>query len=299
MIKKTLLLIFILASSLQALTQELYCTVKVNYQQVEGTETRVFENMERALFEFVNNRKWTNYNYGASERIECTMLITISERTSSDQFKGSINIALKRPIFNSAYNSTTLNYIDRDFQFEYVEFQPLEFQDNVFSSNLTSVLAYWIYVFIGIDFDTFVQDGGTPFYEKAESIVNAAQNESYPGWKSFEDQKNRYWLVENMLNPSYEGIRKFLYEYHRKGLDLMYNDATAGRAAILKSLKYLETVQNQRPGLFLLQLIMEAKSDEFVNIFSEGSPAEKTQAVNILKKIDPANISKYDEIMKN
>ncbi|MBU2649499.1 MAG: DUF4835 family protein [Bacteroidetes bacterium] len=299
MIKKSLLLIFLLASSLQALTQELYCTVKVNYQQVEGTETRVFENLERALFEFINNRKWTNYNYGVNERIECTMLITISERTSSDQFKGSINIALKRPIFNSAYNSTTLNYIDRDFQFEYVEFQPLEFQDNVFAANLTSVLAYWVYVFIGIDFDTFVQDGGTPFYEKAESIVNAAQNESYPGWKSFEDQKNRYWLVENMLNPSYEGIRKFLYEYHRKGLDIMYDDAASGRAAILKSLKYLETVQNQRPGLFLLQLIMEAKSDELVNIFSEGSPAEKTQAVNILKKIDPANISKYDEIMKN
>ena len=297
--KKVILFFIILFLFKQSFTQELYCNVNVNFQQVEGTETKVFENLERALFEFINNRKWTNYNFGVEERIECTILLNISERISSDEFKGTLNIALKRPVFNSAYNSTTLNYIDRDFQFEYVEFQPLEFQDNVFTSNLTSVIAYWVYMFLGIDFDTFTLYGGTPYYEKAESIVNSAQNESYPGWKAFESQKNRYWLVENMMNPSYQPIRKFLYEYHRRGLDIMYEDASGGRAKILKTLKYLQTIQNQRPGLFLMQIIMDAKSDEFVSVFSEGSPSEKNQAINLLKEIDPANSDKYDGILNN
>lgn len=279
--------------------QELNCTVNVNFQQVEGTETKVFENLERAIFEFVNNRKWTNYNYTVEERIECTILVTISNRVSTNQFTGSLNIALKRPVYDAAYNSTDLNYIDKDFQFEYVEFQPLDFQENTFMSNLTSVLAYWIYMFIGIDFDTFMLNGGDQFYEKAKNIVTAAQNENFPGWKAFENQKNRYWLVENLQNPAYQPIRTFLYEYHRRGLDLMYEDANRGRANILKSLKYLDQIKDQRPGLFLLQIIFDAKSDEFVNIFSEGSPSEQAQAMNLLMKIDPANSGKYETILKN
>ncbi|MFO8128557.1 MAG: DUF4835 family protein [Bacteroidales bacterium] len=297
--KKILIIAFIFFFTGNVFSQELNCKVRVNYQQVEGTDTKVFETLESAIYEFINNRKWTNYNFGIEERLDCTIMLTISERMSSDEFKGSINIALKRPVYNSAYNSTTLNYIDRDFQFNYIEFQPLEFQDNVFSSNLTSVLAYWVYVFLGIDFDTFTLYGGDHFYEKAESIINAAQNESFPGWKPFESQKNRYWLVENLLNPTYQPIRKFLYEYHRKGLDLMYDDASKGRANILKSLKYLEVVENQRPGLYLLQLVLDAKSDEFVNVFSEGSPQEKTKAVNLLKEIDPSSSDEYEGILQN
>lgn len=297
--KRFILVVLISIIAFPLLSQELYCTVKVNFQQVEGTETRVFENLERSLFEFINNRKWTNYNFGVEERIECTILITISERLSSDEFRGNLNIALKRPIYNSAYNSTTLNYIDKDFEFEYVEFQPLDFQENTFSSNLTSVIAYWIYMFIGLDFDSFAYLGGTPFYEKAQTIVTNAQNESYPGWKAYESQKNRYWLVENLLNPAYQPLRKFMYEYHRKGLDLMYDDADAGRAGILKTLNYLQQIQDQKPGLFLLQIIRDAKSDEFVNVFSEGSPSEKTKAMNLLLEIDPANASKYETILQN
>jgi len=297
--KKFLVLILISLISFPVLSQEIYCNVKVNFQQVEGTETKVFENLERSLYEFLNNRKWTNYSFGVEERIECTILINVSERLSSDEFKGNLNIALKRPIYNAAYSSTTLNYIDKDFVFEYVEFQPMEFQENIFSSNLTSVLAYWVYVFIGIDFDTFAFLGGTPFYEKAENIVNAAQNESYSGWKAYESQKNRYWLVENLLNPAYQPIRKFLYEYHRKGLDLMFDDADGGRASILKTLNYLQQIQDQKPGLFLLQIIRDAKNDEFVNIFSEGSPSEKTKAMNLLLEIDPANTQKYETILQN
>jgi hypothetical protein len=283
--------------SLQVHTQELMCDVQINTQQVEGTDKKVFETLRLALFEFLNNRQWTNYNFGIEERIECTILIKVNNRISSDEFNGELQIALKRPVHNSAYNTTTFNYVDKDFKFKYVEYQPLDYVDNSYTSNLTSVLAYYVYIFLGMDFDSFTMFGGTPFFEKAESIVNAAQSSGETGWKSFESQRNRFWLVENFLNPSYQPIRKFMYEYHRLGLDVMYEDAYKGRANILKSLEYLGQVKDGWPNLYVLQLIMEAKRDEFVNVFSEGSATEKTRAVNLLKKIDPAQSSTYDAIM--
>ena len=234
---------------------------------MEGTDKKVFETLRTALFEFINNRQWTSYNFSIEERIECTILINVTSRLSSDEFQADLNMALKRPIHNSAYNSTTLNYIDKDFKFTYVEYQPLEFVPNTFTSNLTSVIAYYIYIFLGLDFDSFTLYGGSQFFEYAENIVNAAQSSGETGWKSFESQKNRFWLVENLSNPSYQDIRKFMYEYHRL-------------------------------GLFFLQLIMDAKSNEFIDVFTEGSSTEKTRAMNILKKLDPANASRYEEIMK-
>jgi len=284
--------------SFNAFSQEIYCDVQINTQQVEGTDKKVFETLRTAVFEFMNNRKWTNYNYSIEERIECTILINVSTRISSDEFEADLNMALKRPIFNSAYNSTTLNYIDKDFKFKYVEYQPLDFVENTFTSNLTSVLAYYVYIFLGMDFDSYTLYGGTPYFEKAENIVNAAQSSGETGWKSFENQKNRFWLVENFMNPSYQSIRKFMYEYHRLGLDVMYGDANKGRASILKSLDYLEQVKEGWPNLFLLRLIIDAKADEFIDVFSEGNSTEKSRAMNLLKKLDPANASRYEDIMK-
>jgi len=191
-----------------------------------------------------------------------------------------------------------LNYIDKDFSFNYVEYQPLEFIENTFTSNLTSVLAFYAYIFIGMDFDSYMMNGGTPYYEKAQNIVTAAQGSGKVGWKSFDSDKNRFWLAENLLNPSYSNVRKFLYEYHRQGLDVMYEDSNNGRGKITQSLGYLTEVKDNRPNLFLLQLIMEAKRDEFINVYSEGSTTEKARAVNMLNKLDPANASQYDEIMK-
>lgn len=295
--KKAALLIIVLLISVQSFAQELYCDVQINTQQVEGTDKKVFETLRTAVFEFMNNRKWTDYNYGIEERIDCTILINVTNRISTDQFSAELNMALKRPIFNSAYNSTTLNYIDKDFTFTYVEYQPLDFVENTLTSNLTSVLAYYVYIFIGMDFDSFTLYGGTPYYEKAENIVNAAQNSSESGWKSFESQKNRFWLVENIMNPSYQQVRKFMYEYHRLGLDVMYEESNKGRAAILKSIDYLVKVKDGWPNLFILQLMMDAKGDEFINVFSEGSATEKNRAVNMFKKLDPANSSKYEEIL--
>jgi len=296
--KKISILILSLLLSMQVFSQEIYCDVQINTQQVEGTETKVFETLRTAVFEFMNNRKWTSYTFSIEERIECTILINVSAKTSSDEFQAELHIALKRPIYNSAYNSTTLNYIDKDFTFKYVEYQPLDFVENTFTSNLTSVLAYYVYFFLGMDFDSYTLYGGTPFFEKAENIVNAAQSSGLTGWKSFESQRNRYWMVENIMNPTYQSLRKFMYEYHRLGLDVMYGDANKGRAAILKSLDHLEQVKDSWPNLFMMQLFIDAKGEEIINVFSEGSPTEKTRAMNILKKLDPANSSKYEDMMK-
>ncbi|MBN2174925.1 MAG: DUF4835 family protein [Bacteroidales bacterium] len=287
-------LFVVLASDLKS--QEFICNLQVNTQQVEGTDKRVYENMQSALNEFINNRKWTNYNFMNEERIECNFVITIGDRPSADVFNGRLNIVASRPVFGSAYNSNLINYVDNDFTFEYVEFQPIEFIENQDVSNLTSVLAYYLYIILGIDFDTFSRNGGTPFYEKAESIVNAAQNSSYPGWKSFEDTKNRYWLVENFLNNNYTDLRNFYYEYHRLGLDVMTEKAEQGRGVITKSLDYLKNVHDDQPGLFALQLILDAKRDEIVNVFSKGNPQQKSAVAELMKEIDPANTSKYSKI---
>lgn len=276
--------------------QEILCNIQVNSQQIQGTDKRVFETMSTALNEFVNNRRWTNYDFKTNERIECTMVLNIRERPSTDLFKASLNVVASRPIYGSSYNSVILNYIDQKFDFEYIEFQALDYQDNQFTSNLTSVFAYYIYLILGLDFDTFSQFGGGPYYEKAQEIVNTAQNISYTGWASSEDERNRYWLAENYLNQTYSDVRKFLYDYHYKGLDVMAEKTDQGRAAIAESLKLLQIVHSLKPGLFALQLIVDAKKDEIVNIFKGGNPSEKTEVISIMKEIDPANSSTYSKI---
>ena len=291
-------LIFILFLTFQSYSQEFICSVSVNSSKIEGTDKRVFESLQTSLNEFVNTRVWTNYAFQPDERIECSMMITIDNQISSDEFKGKLNVILRRPVYNSTYNSPIFNYIDENIQFRYIENQSLDFNQNSYSSNLTSVVAYYLYVFLGMDFDTFSLNGGTPFYEMAQAIANTAQSSPYGGWKAFEGTKNRYWLVENFLNPSYRDIRKFMYEYHRLGLDVLSDNATEGRSLITENLKLLRNVYNERPNLFALQLILEAKRDEIINLYSEGSSMEKNSAVNILSEIDPANSSRYQEIMK-
>jgi hypothetical protein len=279
-------------------SQEFNVVVQVTSPQVEGTEKKIFETLQQELNDFVNNRKWTNFAYKPEERIEGTILVTVSQRVSSDQFVAKINVALRRPVFNASYNTALLNYIDKDFEFTYVEYQPLEYSDNVFTSNLTSTIAYYLYMFLGIDGDTFARNGGGPYYAAAQNIVNLAQNAREKGWKAFESQKNRYWMVENLTNPAYASIREALYKYHRMGLDVMSDDVERGRAAINESLELLRKANRERPGLFILQLFLEAKRDELINIYTGASPMDKTTAVNILKEIDPANAARYQRILE-
>jgi hypothetical protein len=278
--------------------QEFICQVQVNSPQVEGSEKKVFQTMQQSIYEFINNRKWTSYVYRPEERIECSMVINITDRLSSDQFKGKINVVLQRPVYKTSYNTTLLNYIDKDFDFKYVEFEPLEYNDDTYTSNLTSVLAYYIYIFLALDADSYSRMGGTPYYEKARAVVNAAQNAPEKGWKAFETMKNRYWLVENMMNSAYSPLREGIYQYHRLGLDIMTDNIDLGRSAIVDCLDNFQKASREKPGLFTLQLMMDAKRDELINIFSQAAPMDKTKAINVLKELDPANSTKYQQMMQ-
>jgi hypothetical protein len=279
-------------------SQEFFCSIQVNAQQVEGTDRRVYENMETSLSEFINSRRWTSLDIKPAERIECTFVITISNRPSTDRFVANLSLVASRPIYKTAYNSTLINYIDRKFEFNYVEFQPLEFQENTYESNLTSTIAFYLYIILGLDFDSYSLYGGSPFFEKAEAIVNAAQNSAESGWRAFEDQRNRYWMLENYLNNSYSDLRKFNYEYHRLGLDVMSEKVDEGRSAIANSINLLRNVHRERPGLFALTLMVDAKRDEIINIFSKGNPREQNDVEQIMKEVDPANASNYSKISR-
>jgi hypothetical protein len=295
---RNFLIIVLLSFTLASNSQEFICQVQIDSRQIQGTDKQIYQTLQNALFEFLNNRTWTSVDFKQNERIEANFVITIQER-QNDVFKATLNVVAGRPVYNSAYTSPLLNYMDDDFDFQYVEFDPLEFQENTFTSNITSVFAYYLYMILGMEFDSFSQGGGAPFYAKAESVINAAQSSGYAGWQSFESDKNRYWLTENYTNSRYDDLHTFLYQYHRMGMDNMYDNVDKARNTISQSISLLKNVYDEKPGLFSLRLIIDAKRDEIVNIFKEGKPVEKSNVVNIMKEIDPANASEYSKITKN
>jgi len=299
MIKRAAIIVVIFTVGLfNSFSQEFLGSIQIQSQQVEGIDPSVFTNMETSIFEFMNNRVWSDYNYQIEERIEFTMIITISSVRGSDKFGGSINLVLQRPIYGTDYNSVVINLVDNDVSFDFIPHQSMEFNDGAYTSNLTSILAFYAYVMLGLDFDTYSLEGGTQFYQKAMAVATDAQNSNEKGWQAFEGPKNRYQLVENILNPSYRDLRKFLYEYHLKGLDIMVNDKVGGRAIIGNSLDYLKNVYNKRSGLYFLQVLTEAKRAEIINIFTEASPAEKTKMINTMKEVDPPNGTRYESVNK-
>ncbi len=285
----------------KAVSQELYCNVQVSAQKIQGSNRELFQNMQRDIYEFMNSMVWTDNLFSFSERIECNLLINLDEQLSADEFRGTIQVQLSRPVFNTTYKSTVLNFVDNNFQFRYVEFQPLEFNPNSHTSNLVSVLAYYAYLFIGMDFDTFAQGGGTPYFQIAEKIVTNAQNAPEAGWKPYDGSRNRnrYWLVKNILDNEYSGVRQFLYLYHLRGLDRMESDMTQARTGIYDSLRRLQEVYRRRPDPFMyyLTVVLDAKADEIVNIYSQAFPEEKNRVVQVLSEIDPANETKYQKIL--
>lgn len=282
-----------------ASAQEFHFKVDLNTQQVQNYDPTVITSLKTAMTQFLNNRKWTNYNFSPQERIECTLLFNITQITGSDRFSGNFHIIMERPVFHSDYHSPLLNMIDKNVRFEYTPAQNMNFVENSYTNNLTSLLAYYAYMILGIDFDTFAPDGGTPFYQQAMSIVQSAQNSSDPGWKAGEDTKNRYHFVEQLLNKAYEPLRQFLYQYHRQGLDMMAGNLDAGRKSVLASLQDLKQVYEKRPDLYDLQLILDAKRNELIGMFSKAPEDEKSQMVEIMSMIDPANGNHYREILGN
>lgn len=293
-----LILSFLLISS-GVFAQELRCNVMVSSQKIQGANQNLFRTMQSDIYEFMNNRKWTEHVYSYDEKIKCNIMIRLDEQISADEFRGSIQVQLTRPVFNSSYETTVLNIKDNDFRCRYVEFQPLEFNETSNRDNLTNTLAYYAYVILGFDYDTFSLESGTPYFEKAQAIVNNSQNAPEKGWKSFESERNRYWLLENILNKSYADYRKCMYNYHRNGLDLMSDKIEEGRANIADALKDIQKVFRRRPSTYILQMFFDSKADELVQVFSKSFPDERNRVLTILNEVDPSNGSKYEKIAEN
>lgn len=298
---KYCLLVLFLVIPLVSRSQELNCNVQISAQRIQGSNRQVFESMQRDIYDFMNNTVWTNHVFSYAERIDCNILINLNEQLSSDEFRGTIQVQVRRPVFNTTYNTTLLNFIDNSFQFRYVEFQPLEFDPSTHRSNLVSVLAYYAYLILGVDYDSFSPLGGTEFFQVAEKIVNNAQNAPEPGWKPYDASRNRnrYWLIKNILDKEYEPVRMFIYQYDLNGLDRMESKVSEARINMVESLRLLQNVYRSKPDPFMyfLQIVLEAKTDEFINVFSESFPEEKSRVIEILSEIDPANKEKYEAIM--
>lgn len=297
--KKAISVLFSLFLFANISAQELNCQIQVNHSQVQGTNMQVFQTLQASLYEFMNTRKWTDHVYNNDERIDCNILINVSELQGSSRFVATLSVQSRRPIYNTTYYSTLLNYQEKkgSFVFSYEENESLDFNLNSYISNLSSTLAFYAYIIIGLDYDTFSSEGGTPYFLKAQQIVNSAQNSGELGWKAFEGKRNRYWLAEDLLASAYQPYRRCLYRYHRLGLDMMGEKLQAGSAEIAESLRLLERVHRSEPNSFLLSLFTTAKTEEIISIFvGSSSPSEKTKVIQIMKGIDPANSNKYEKI---
>jgi hypothetical protein len=290
------LLLITFSSTLTA--QELNATVQVLTPGIQATNKQVFQTLERSMQEFLNNRKWTDESYQNEERIECQYVFTIKD-WNNNRFSGDLQIFYGRPIFKSDYTSPVMVLRDDDIEFEYLEFDRLDFADNAYLSNLTSILAFYAYLIIGLDHDTYAPMSGTEYYNKAQAVVGNAQTGNSPGWNSFGGgNRNRYWLMDNITSPVFDNFRTCLYSYHRQGLDLMH-DAGKARTAktnIKDALLSLEKVNDQRRNSYVMQIWFDAKQGEIVKIFSGGEPIPTADLKELLLELDPNNSDQYQKI---
>ncbi len=294
----TFLLVFFLQPAI-LWAQELNCKITINAQQVQTTERRIFSDMEQAFTQFFNSRKWTNDVYRPEERISCNIIINMEEMPSVGNFKAAVQILSARPVFSSGYETVIFNFADRDWQFDYTESQPLQFNENAFTSNITSMLAYYAYIILGMDYDSYSKMGGTPYFEQAFLIVNNAQQSGAVGWDQFGNNRNRYWLTENLMNAAMIPLRESIYDYHIKGLDIFQEKPDEARRVILEALKKVQQVKAIRPNSIYPIAFMDAKIDELVNIYSQGDMSIRRQAYDILTKLDPGENDKLQAIIKN
>lgn len=297
--KKLILFLFALCF-LNSTAQELNCQITINTDQIQGTaEKQIFSQLQKSIFEFMNNTKWTKDVFTTQEKIDCSVLIIIKQKLTSEDYQASIQVQSRRPVYKSSYFTQVFNYEDDNFEFKFQQFTTLDFNLNTWQNNLTSVLAFYAYVIIASDYDTFAPLGGTEYWQKAQTIVNNAQSHTeYKGWNSSDGNKNRYWLIENTLQPVFQGIRDCSYKYCMSGLDIMNAKVEEGRDNILKSLDLLKPVYSARPASFNMQLFFNAKRDELVNIFKGATPEEKTKVMETLMQVDPANTTRYLKIQE-
>ncbi len=298
MVRIILLFIGLLATgALHA--QELNCTVSINATQIQISDRGIFSDMKQSIEQFMNTRKWTPDAYRPHEKINCNILITITKMPSIGNFTASVQIQSARPIYNSTYSSLVFNFADREWEFEYIESLPLEYNDNSFTSNLTSMLAFYAYMIIGVDYDTFSELGGTPYFQRAQQVVIAAQNSSHSGWQAVGSNRNRYWIAENFNNVQMADLRKALYSYHRLALDNFEKEPDKGRELILNGLRDIKKIRDINPNAIIVISFFDAKGRELANIFSAGNLQIRRQAYDIVTTIDPSNRAMYEKMTAN
>lgn len=301
--RRTLLTLLLAGTMYGAYAQEINCTVTINSDQVPGSNKSVFNTLQTSIEEYMNQNRWTNMTFSAKEKIECSMMIIVKS-VSDNAFTCEMQLQSRRPVYNTTYTTPLINFKDNNFNFTYQEFDRLEYQQNQFTTNLTAMLAYYCYLIIGYDMDSFSRLGGTPYFQACEDIVSACQSASMEsleqkGWLAFDSNRNRYALINNLMDEAFRKYREYFYEYHRLGLDEMQANVANGRARIANGISVLRDANRARPATFVVNAFLDAKSDELVNIFQKGTDAEKKSVYEILIDVDPTRQSTYDKINDN
>ena len=296
MIKSCLFITALLLACCFAKAQDLNARVKILAPKIQVSNKRIFSTLETAMKDFLNGRKWAADAIGPQERIDCNFVLTVNNWDNGSNFSGELQVQSSRPVYNSGYTTTLLNINDRDVDFSYTEGQTIDYSDQNFQSNLSSIMAFYAYIIVGLDYDSFSRYGGSGYFLAAQNVSITAQTSSFKGWKAFDSNINRYWLVENLNNKIYSNLRSFIYDYHRNGLDVMADNVQKGRKVILAILPQLAQVDRKRLGSYFPLAFFTAKDDELVSIFSKAPPQEQAEARNILSQADPANGNKYDTI---
>lgn len=280
--------------------QELNCNLQINSSQIQIANKQVFETLQKELNDFMNNRHWTSGVYSVAERIDCNFMITI-QSYADNVFSTELQVQARRPVYNSSYNTSTFNFKDEHFNFTYVEFDPIEINTTTYESNLTAVLAYYAYIIIGLDLDSYSKLGGTECFRQAENIVNLMQSKSDQsealGWKAFESNRNRYALINNLMDERFRKYREFFYTYHRQGLDEMVLNVSNARAKIAEGLPILREINRMQPSAVAIQTFLDSKNEEIINLFSKkGTTKEKNDVYEIMTDVNPTLTSRYEAI---
>ena len=303
--RKTCLILTILLGTLlpRLRSQELQANVAVIATRIPSTiDHKQFQTLQTALYNFINGRQWSNESFKSNEKIICNFLINISSNTDANTFQATLTVQAGRPVYNSSYQSPLINFQDENYTFRYVEYQTLDYNENrvqgsePYAANLTAEIAYYVYMILGLDFDTFALRGGDPYFQKALNIVNnAPEAQNINGWKPFDGVRNRYWLVENLTNSKYTLVHDAYYSYFRSGLDQLYDKEDDARTAILNALNMLNTVNTETPNTMILQFFFQGKSTELDKIFQKSPPDEKARALDLLTRLDISNLNKYKQ----
>lgn len=286
----------LLIFALKLNAQELNCVVTINTAEIGVSNKQVFTTMQSAIFEYMNKTKWTNIGYKTQEKIDCSLIINILENPSANQYRGSLQLQVSRPVYNATYSTPILNFNDNDINFNYEEYQPLVYNENSFDSNLVSILTFYAYTILGFEADTFSYKGGEKYFQSAENVVNISQQSGGKGWKKIDGNTTRYQLNENLLSEVYDQFRKTMYDYHLDGLDRMADNQRQAKETIGESIVALQNLFNDRPNTFLIRVFMDTKSDEIVDIFSDGPRIDTSSLREVLSRIFPALDPKWKEI---